>query len=295
MALTRSPGFLAFLALLAGAAAIAFAPIFVRYSEVGPVATAFWRMFLTLPFITLWMMARGRKIDWSLQRTSRGLVLLSGLCFTLDLGTWYLSVTMTSVANSTFLVNLTPVLVGVGGWWFFKERLTRFYFLGLLVAVLGMGLLFGASFKLSPDAWRGDALAVFAAVFYAAYQLILKHLRSSLSTAEAMFWTCLVAGLMMLLYSLLLGEQVVPKTLNGWGVLLAMALVCQLLGQTLITYAAAHLPASMASTGLLLQPVLATFMALYLFGEPVSIFHFAGGALVLAGILLVKRGTSSGP
>ena len=34
---------LAFAALLLGAAAIAFAPIFVRLSDTGPSASAFWR------------------------------------------------------------------------------------------------------------------------------------------------------------------------------------------------------------------------------------------------------------
>ncbi len=44
-----------FLALLGGAVAIGFAPIFVRLSEAGPVATAFWRLALALP--VLWTLA----------------------------------------------------------------------------------------------------------------------------------------------------------------------------------------------------------------------------------------------
>src|SRR5256885_6832545 len=44
----------AFLALLAGAVGIAFAPIFVRLSEVGPGATAFYRLFLALPILWVW-------------------------------------------------------------------------------------------------------------------------------------------------------------------------------------------------------------------------------------------------
>jgi len=37
---------LAFAALLLGAAAIAFAPIFVRLADTGPTASAFWRVAL---------------------------------------------------------------------------------------------------------------------------------------------------------------------------------------------------------------------------------------------------------
>ena len=45
---------LAFVALLTGAVGIAFAPVFVRLSEVGPSATAFYRLLLALPVLWLW-------------------------------------------------------------------------------------------------------------------------------------------------------------------------------------------------------------------------------------------------
>ena len=48
---SAAPAGLALAALLAGAAGIAFAPIFVKISEVGPVATAFWRVLLALPIL----------------------------------------------------------------------------------------------------------------------------------------------------------------------------------------------------------------------------------------------------
>ena len=45
---------LGLLALIIGAVGIAFAPIFVRLSELGPSATGFHRMFLALPVLWLW-------------------------------------------------------------------------------------------------------------------------------------------------------------------------------------------------------------------------------------------------
>ena len=46
---------IALVALLAGAAGIAFAPIFVRLSELGPSATAFWRVGFAAPVLLLWL------------------------------------------------------------------------------------------------------------------------------------------------------------------------------------------------------------------------------------------------
>src|SRR5476651_2108621 len=45
----------AFGALLLGAAAIAFAPIFVRLSDTGPGASAFWRVALAITPLWFWV------------------------------------------------------------------------------------------------------------------------------------------------------------------------------------------------------------------------------------------------
>src|SRR4030088_3302285 len=48
----------AFLCLLAGGCAIAFAPIFVRLADTGPVASAFWRCALAAPLLWTWVLAK---------------------------------------------------------------------------------------------------------------------------------------------------------------------------------------------------------------------------------------------
>jgi len=49
----RRANLIAIGALLLGATAIGTSALFVKVSETGPVATAFWRVFLALPL--LWM------------------------------------------------------------------------------------------------------------------------------------------------------------------------------------------------------------------------------------------------
>ena len=104
---------LAFAILLLGAVGIAFAPIFVRLSEVGPVATAFWRVCLAAPVLWLWMSAspprpggRTRKPE-SLRDYAR--LSLAGLFFAGDLAFWHWAIQFTSVANATLLANFAPI------------------------------------------------------------------------------------------------------------------------------------------------------------------------------------------
>jgi drug/metabolite transporter (DMT)-like permease len=88
------------------------------------------------------------------------------------------------------------------------------------------------------------------------------------------------------------GEQMMPSSAYGWGVLLGLALVTHAAGQGLIAYALAHLPATFSSVGLLLQPVVAAFFAWVLLSEPLVALQIAGGLVVLAAIWLARRASS---
>src|SRR5258705_9589484 len=100
---------IAFACLLAGGCCIAFAPIFVRLSDTGPVASAFWRVALAAPMLWAWVglmgsesNSQGRDSPRSANSTLTPLI-LAGLFFALDLGFWHWSIVWTSVANSTLL------------------------------------------------------------------------------------------------------------------------------------------------------------------------------------------------
>jgi drug/metabolite transporter (DMT)-like permease len=101
----------ALIALVFGACAIGFAPIFVRMTETGPAAAGFWRLLLALPILALLALRDGGGVKTLPSKA----VLLAGLFFAMDLSFWHYGVTLTSVANATVLTNLSPVVVTAGG------------------------------------------------------------------------------------------------------------------------------------------------------------------------------------
>jgi drug/metabolite transporter (DMT)-like permease len=135
----------------------------------------------------------------------------------------------------------------------------------------------------------GDALGLATAAFYAAYLLSIKRLRSRFSTAVVMAYSGSATCAALLVLALAAGERMIPAAPRGWVVLIAMGVVSHVGGQGLITYALAHLKAGFSSVGLLLQPVLATILAWVLFHETLTALQAAGGALVLAGIMVARR------
>jgi len=289
----------AFLCLLAGGCCIAFAPIFVRLSDTGPVASAFWRVALAAPMLWLWVWREGStgsdsnsqsrdpdgNANWSLTP-----VFLAGVFFAVDLAVWHWSIVWTSVANSTLLANLAPIFVTLGGWILWKQQVTRLFLVGMVTAIVGMFVLVGPNFSAGGTALLGDALGALTAVFYASYMLAIKRSRDvGASTARLMAWSTTISAVLLLPVALLSPQPMLAQAASGWLVLLGLAFVSQVIGQGLIAYAFAHLPASLSSVSLLIQPVVAALAAWALFGEAVGAAQLVGGAIVLAGIWISKR------
>jgi drug/metabolite transporter (DMT)-like permease len=280
-------------ALVFGAVGIAFAPIFVRYAQgegIGPSAAAFYRLLFAAPITWLWAARQGahrRPIGW----TERLQLCLPGLCFAGDLAVWHWSIHWTSIANATLLANFQPVFVTLGGWWLFKRRFRRLFLVGMAVALVGALLLVGESHNQSEQQFFGDLLGLLTAVFYASYFLSVSWLRERFTTPTILAYAVTVAALILAPIAIASGEPLGGYSTRGWLDVIALAIVSQVLGQGLIIYALAHLPAHFSAVTLLLQPLVAAALAWWLFSEAPVARQAAGGGLMLAGIVLARRGS----
>jgi drug/metabolite transporter (DMT)-like permease len=281
-------------ALMLGAVLVGASPIFVRVSELGPMATAFYRPFLAIPVLMLWMAADRRQNPASPKPTGRGdyvRLLLAGAFFSGDLAFWHLSIMNTSVANATLFANFAPIFVTLGAWLLFAHRVTRQYLIGMALALAGAAVLAGESFALAPENLLGDFFGLVTAMFLASYILAVSRLRAGFSTATTMAWSSLGTAAVLFPVALLSGEAMLAATFYGWMVLVGLALLSHAAGQGAIAYALAHLPAGFSSVGLLLEPVAAALLAWIILAEAVSPGQATGGAIILWGIVLARRGS----
>lgn len=287
---------LALVLLFVATFAVAISGTMVRLSETGPTATAFWRMALAIP--AMWAMMGLERRGGGAPVTARTpsihdylLLATAGICFGIEIAIWNVAMMMTSVANGTLLSNLSPLFVALGAHFVLGQRFSRTFHIGLVLSLAGAGVLMGEDLSISTRHLAGDTLALSAAAFFGAYILIIAKLRSRLSTSVIMLWTCVFAAVPILPLPFILGEPFWPYSLGGWAVLLAVALICQAGGQSLLTYALAHLPAAFSSIGFLLVPVNAAIVAWIVLGEPVRPLQAVGAAIILAGIVVARRGS----
>lgn len=276
-------------ALVAGAIAVGASPIFVRLSEVGPFATAFWRVALALPVLFLWHAWEQK--TWRLEpprAEARGLV-LAGLLFAGDLIFWHLAIRHTTVANATLFANFSTVVVALGAWLLLGEQLTRRFTAGLVLALSGAVLLSGATWQLDPAYLLGDAYGLVTALFFGSYILAVRSARARTTAAGLMLWSGIVTAVALLVVTVVMGESIFPESWNGWLVLIALAWISHAGGQGLIAYALGHLRAGFSSLVVLLEPLAAAILGWVLLAEALGVQQALGGAIILAGVMLARE------
>ena len=275
------------LMVLGGGIALGFAPIGLRLGlgELGPQAIAFWRYLFAVPLLFLLVVL----VDRRLPRKPNGAVFLAALFFTLDMTLWHWSLTMTSVSNATFIVNLGNVLVGLAAWAFLKERPGLNWAMAAVLAILGAAALSLGGHTLKAGALHGDLFALAAAVFVSFYMLFSKLARRTLGGLEAMFWLSVFETGLAFFVVWASGEKFMPATLAGFAAPLALALIVQVAGQGLIISGLGSTDTAVAGILVLAQPVVAAAISWRVFHEPLTAIQLGGGAAILLAVWMAQR------
>jgi drug/metabolite transporter (DMT)-like permease len=287
-------------AVVAGALLIALAPILAVLSTrgengVGTWDAAFWRVALgTLALSVLFAVQRRsivpRREDF---RSGSAWLWLPGIAFAGDFWAWHWSFENTSVANSSLLCNNATLFVALYAWLVWKERLTRAFIAGAILAAAGMALLvLSSTQRESPvggNPLLGDGLALLTAVFYAVYQLSMKRFRSEHSAPVLLFWASIVASVVLLPLALIHEAPFFPKSALMWLPLLGLGFVSHFCGQGLISWGIAGVPASLGSVMLLVQPVGSALLAVPILGQALVPSQIVGAASCVVGLFLAVR------
>ena len=275
------------LLLLAGGVFIGLAPIGLRLGldHLGPQAIAFWRYVFAIPLLFILLVAIERRMPARIN----GYVVLAGTFFALDIALWHWGLTLTTVANATFIVNLGNVCVGFIAWLFLKEKPKPIWFAAVLVAVIGAAALSLGGEPGGKSDIRGDVLAIGAAIMVSGYMLCSKLARTRLGAMDVIFWLTVVEAVVAGFMVIISGESFMPPTLAGFAAPAFLALAAQIGGQGLIIAGLGRTPAAIAGIIVLIQPVVAAAISWQLFDESLTAIQGGGAALILFGIWMSQR------
>ena len=279
---------LAYLALIGGILALSLSALFVRWAQSPGLVTSCYRMIIASLFLFPIFLKQPMPVKKSLRRWWY-LPLIGGIFTALDHGTWSTAINHTQVGNATLFNNLAPLWVALVAVIIWKEKLGKWFWLGLLMTLAGATVVLGTNLLHRPEFSGGDALAVLSSVFYAAYYLTTQHSRQFLSTLSYVWSVTLVCGILLFFACLAAGYAFTGYNRETYLAFLGAALISQVVGYFSVGYALGHLPASIVSPTMITQPVITALMAIPLAGEALLSGQWIGGLVTLLGIYLINR------
>lgn len=273
--------------LLMGVLLISFSPVLIKDAGAPGTTAVFYRLLfgtitLLIPFVFSRIKSKG-----ALNTKGIVLAILAGLCLAIDMALWATGIMVSNAAMPTLVGNLAPLWVGIGAFLFFKERQTSKFWIGLFVALVGVTFLIIQDLFQPNGIFKGLLFGLFGGIFYATFMLFAQSGRKLLNTISFLFISSLATTVFLGMFMLIQNFEFVGFSSKAWILFVIMGVFIQAGAWFLINYAQGYLPASLISSTLLAQPVLAGIIAFFMLGEELSIWQIFGGVIVIIGIYTV--------
>ncbi len=206
---------------------------------------------------------------------------------------FFVGVARTGVAIGTIVtIGSSPVLAGLLGWLFRRERPGRRWAQATALAVAGCALLIGGGSAVRLDP-AGILFALGAGLAYAGYATFGKALLDR-HPPGAVVAVVFSLGALLVLPLLLRQDLTWLTTPRGIGVALHLGLLATALAHGLFAAGLARITVATAVTLTLAEPLTAALLGALLLREELTVLAWVGCGLLLAGFLLLTRGEASG-
>lgn len=270
------------LSLFLGIFFISMFPILIKMGETSPLISAFYRMLIaTVLLLPYSIFARKMRVN-SFKEIFPAL--LCGIIFATDISVWNIAIKQSTALQATLLTNLSPVWVGIISLIFLKTKPLITFWIGTLVAILGLIVLIGIDIFVNLSFDTAFVLAMLSGFLYAIYILLSKDVLQKVAVLTFVTYSTLTSTLYLFILSLLFGESFSGFSNISWTMLVLQGIFCQLVAWMLISYAIKRMRATRVSLSLLSQAVITGILAALFLGESVNPQMALGGFIILFGI-----------
>lgn len=272
--------------ILASAASFGAMPIFARVAYADGVDTyTMLALRFAAAFAILAGLMRLRRVGWPRGGTLAGLIAMGGLGYVGQAFCYFSALQHAPAGLVALLLYLYPALVAVLATVVLKERLTRRKLAALVLALGGAVLTIGLSRGGTP---AGVAFGLGAAGIYAVYIIAGTRLLERAPALAAATVVIAAAGVVYAVLAAAHGPHW-PATPAGWGGVAGVALFGTVVAITAFFAGVERIGPTSASTLSTFEPVVSVVLAGVFLDERLSPWSLAGGALILAAVVLLAR------
>lgn len=268
--------------MLLGILLISAYPVLVKYMEGLASISAFYRVLVpAVCLLPVLFFSPREKIPQGKYLIG---TLVCGVLFGSDIFFWNLAIAGSNVTQATLLTNLAPIFVGIFAFLFLPNKPKRNFWLGALVAFVGMIVFIGweVFVNLSVDVYF--MMGLLSALIYSVYIVLSKLVLARVEVLPYMALNSLSASFTLGVLNLFSHERFTGFSSRDWLLLFLGGLFCQLIAWALISYATKKMRATRISLSLLSQTVFAALMAYAVLNEKPTTEMLLGGLIILIGI-----------
>lgn len=285
---TKTKGYL--LGALA-AATYGMSPLFtlpLYHQGMHPNSVLFFRYLFALPIVGVMMLARGR--TFRIERQQILPLALMGLIMALSSLALFESFNHMAAGIACTILFVYPIIVAILMALFFRERLSARTALCIVLALIGIGMLYkghdGEALSLT-----GTLLALCSALAYAIYIVgVNRPAFKQIPTLTVTFYV-LLFGLLLFLYRLDFGRTIqTPDAWYYWGNLFALAIFPTAISLLCTTTAIQLIGATPTAILGALEPLTALFFGVLIFHERLTVHDGVGIGLIIIAVTLVIAG-----
>lgn len=264
------------------------APNWAKLNLMPAEVLGFWRLIIAFGLLSLFSLIIKKENIFKVTMNTKW-VLMSGVFFFLHLWTYKWSSKHNLVSNTMILFATNPIWSSLGGVLFFKEKIEQRMILSYLLAFLGIGSMVWDQVQMSPENHFGNILALLSALFYAIYMLLGKKARQTFSNTSFASLQYLTAGVLFGLSSVAGHKPLISITYDwiSWISVFGLVFLPTFLGHFSLTYLLKTMNIGIMTCGKLIEPIIASILAYFIFNEhlgrgaPLAFLLTAASVLIL--------------
>lgn len=211
--------------------------------------------------------------------------ILSGSLFFMHLWTYKFASQNTTVSNTMIIFSSNPIWTSLGAIVFFQEVFKKRLIVSYLLALGSIYLLVIHDFQLSNN--YGDWSALLSALFYAAYMLTGKQARRYLDNRSFALIQYSICALLFALCVVATQANLTGYPNISWLSVAGLVVFPTLLGHFLFTYLVQYMNINLMACGKLIEPIIASILAYFIFREQLSQYAWISFVLTTFAVLIL--------
>lgn len=237
----------------------------------------------TVALIFLFLFCRVKKIDISVKSSTHYTpFIIAGVFMAIHWITYFYALKMANVAIGILSLYTFPVITALLEPLFLKTKFNPMHIVLAILVLIGLYILV-PQFSFEASYTKGALFGVLSALCYAIRILILKKYTHQYNGSVLMLYQTFIVTVVVLPFLFIYG---LDNLATQWPYLLLLGLLATAIGHSLMVHSLQFFSAATASIISSVQPIFGIILAFIFLSEIPTVNTYAGGALILATVVI---------